>query len=408
MRLMRNICGLAVAVAVWAGPMGGAADTRSARLTIYVDADFSHMPAPAEAIELGLRTAFKGTWAEEGIEIIRRDHRMNSRRSFDTMIDAQNDPNAIAVVGGMHSPPYIVNGHRINELGVPLLLPWSAAGSLTRLNEGDDNWIFRLSVDDTLAGQKLAEKAITRACSRPSIIVVDNPWGQGNKTRIQDALARAAVPAVETIALPGNASARAVSNATIQIDAANSDCVLLVADFFLGADLLNSLADLGKPPDVISHWGILGRNLGERITSAKLSRLKLRILGTCGLHLVERRTFLHQRAIEAASGLLGHPYNPSSEPAPHGFYHGHDLGLLVLTAIHSAKARGNWPEDPAARRAAVRQAMHRLDLPTYGLLKTYVTPFSPVSSDNRRGHEALGAEDLCYTAPAVDGTLIPI
>ena len=139
---------LAVGLGAVCGTIGQAED----RLTIYIDADYTHMPAPAEAIEAGLRSALISTGADAFITIHPRNHRANARRSFDNIRDAVADQTAIAVVGGMHSPPYLIHGRDINAARMPLLIPWAAGGLATRFDDGDANWIFRLSVDDTKAG----------------------------------------------------------------------------------------------------------------------------------------------------------------------------------------------------------------------------------------------------------------
>ena len=69
------------------------------------------------------------------------------------------DEKALFVLGGLHSPPYIKNRSFINENKIPLLLPWSAGGPITRYPNGD-NWVFRLSIDDTKAGIRISEFAL--------------------------------------------------------------------------------------------------------------------------------------------------------------------------------------------------------------------------------------------------------
>lgn len=374
-----------------------AGHTEEDRLTIYIDADYSVTPAPAEAIEIGLKSAFAGTWAETGIAIVPRDHRTNARRSLDTFQQAWRDPSAIAVVGGMHSPPYFANGARINDGGVPLLLPWSAAGMLTRLAEGDANWIFRLSVDDTKAAAKLVAFGASTGCARPALMFIDNPWGNGNALRISDLLASAGVDVSSRHALPFNAGTETLSEAARLVGKQGADCVYLVTGLVLGKSVIKALADLDIPPRVVSHWGLLGDRLTDHISHEMIDRVRLSILGTCGLDLAHRHPHVYAHARTMARKVSGRAFDPISHAAPHGFFHAYDLGRLLLRAVERARDTGRWHDGPEARRGLIRDALYDLNEPIEGLLRVYVSPFEPVGRDSFDGHEALGRADLCMT-----------
>lgn len=376
----------------------GAVSASEDRLTIYIDADYSIMPAPAEAIEIGLRSAFAGTWAEHEIAIIPKNHRTNARRSLDTFQQAFHDPSAIAVIGGMHSPPYFVNGAQINELAVPLLLPWSAGGMLTRLSEGDDNWIFRLSVDDTKAAETLVRHGSSVGCSKASLIYVDNPWGNTNASRISEEIDANNARVVSLHPLDFNAGEQSVIEVVNAIDPAATDCVYLITSLVLGKSAINALGDFENPPRVISHWGILGDRLTDYISYEVIQKVRLSILGTCGLQEARNHPQVYDRARDMARKTSGRDFDPELHAAPHGFFHAHDLGLLLMQAIEAARQTEAWQDGgPVARRLAVRDALYTLNQPTEGLLKVYALPFAPVSAGTFDGHEALGSDDLCMT-----------
>jgi len=52
--------------------------------------------------------------------------------------------------------PYIKNRGLINKNNIPLLVPWAAGGPITRYPQSD-NWVFRLSIDDSKAGIRISE-----------------------------------------------------------------------------------------------------------------------------------------------------------------------------------------------------------------------------------------------------------
>ena len=375
-------------------------------LVIYIDADYTIQPKTALTIELGLRSALAGTWAEEVVTIIPQDHRNNARRSVDNLRQAWRDPNAVAVFGGKQSPPYIIHGEEINAAQMPLLLPWSAGGVLTRMAHGDQNWIFRLSVDDYKAATAMTNAAISEGCTSASLVVVDNPWGLGNASRMRQEFLAHNLPKPTVFTLPINAGNEAVSEAVRDIQKSGSDCVIMVTVFDLGTTLLNALGQLSDPPKTISHWGILGSRLTKYVQSDTVERLNLRILGTCGLQRASLDTALQERVDALSRQILGMAFKPEEHPAPHGFFHAYDLGKLLLAAIEMARETEAWNNGTTARRHAIRDALQDLDGNVKGLLKVYDRPFYPTSEDDPDGHEALGADDLCMTTVNAAGNLV--
>jgi len=96
-------------------------------LHIYQDADITHHPESSVAIQKGIEIAFDEIGHEiEGYKIVYKylDHRGNvirSKRNYETFI---NDPNALAIYSGIHSPPLIKNRDFINQnQALTLVLP---------------------------------------------------------------------------------------------------------------------------------------------------------------------------------------------------------------------------------------------------------------------------------------------
>jgi branched-chain amino acid transport system substrate-binding protein len=118
---------------------------------LLIDADYTISAKAAQAIELGLRTALEEENFRLGgqqVEIVPMDHRANVKRSLRTYGHYTKNDHALAIIGGLHSPPYLKHKDYLNKNGILTLLPWSAAGPITRASAGYENWIFRLSVDD--------------------------------------------------------------------------------------------------------------------------------------------------------------------------------------------------------------------------------------------------------------------
>ena len=159
---------------------------------IYLDTDFSNNVQSGEAIRNGMQTAIdyyqkNRKISKFTVEIKSLDHRANTRRSLKNFKDALNDKKMLAVFGGLHSPPLITNKSFINENMIPTLVPWAAGGPITRTAK-KLNWIFRLSVDDSQAGEFISKSAIKEGCKKPHLILEKTPWGKSNEKNMRQSL----------------------------------------------------------------------------------------------------------------------------------------------------------------------------------------------------------------------------
>jgi len=127
-------------------------------LKIYIDADRTGAAESGISIEQGVRAGLASYGNQlngRDVEVVIRDHQGSTPRSKRHLNEFLKDKDALLVVSGLHSPPLLANRDFINENKILTLDPWTAAGPITRpLTE--ENWIFRLSVDDTKAGESYA------------------------------------------------------------------------------------------------------------------------------------------------------------------------------------------------------------------------------------------------------------
>lgn len=381
------------------------------RLSLYIDADFSISRRAAEAIELGVQTALAqvdNQVAGITLDVVRKDHRANSKRTLANLRAFQNDPRAIAIVGGALSPPYLTNKRYINEHGILLLLPWSAAGPITRADAGDENWIFRLSVDDTKAGPFLVSRAVNNAhCSRTALLLIDTGWGRANSSTMQEAFSAAeqdAPPVFMFSAGLGSASARSIAQSMATM---HPDCVIMLASADSGALLVNELHEALPEVKIISHWGILAGEFEKQVSPDVRTGIHIEVLQTCGLEVEQEGSAILAQALKEAS-RQGRQFDSLSEvPSSTGFVHGYDLTKLFLAALDQAVRAAEWADAPIeARRDLVRLALENLPAPIEGILKSYERPFLPYSMADRDAHEALGMPDLCMAAFSEAGGLM--
>lgn len=375
-------------------------------IELYIDADYSISAAAAHAIELGVRTALEetgGQLAGQDVKIVPLDHRGNAKRTLGTIKRYLESDRALAIIGGIHSPNYLTNKGFINRNGVLTLIPWAAAGPITRTEPGEPNWVFRLSVDDSHSGGFLVEAATQGGgCKRVALLLLDSGWGHANLGNLTAALrARDMSPvAVEFFALTiGAASAGTLAQKVAQ---SKADCAIMLASWDNGATLTLALAERNPELQIFSHWGIVAGGFTDRVPHRVREQMQIRVLQTCGLRREKEANPILRDALRRAA--------PDAEsltnvPAPSGFVHGYDLTKILVAAAEQAAASPQWQGDIVSRRHAVHKALQNLQTPVDGILERYAAPFAAFSADDPDAHEALGLEDLCMTRFREDGRL---
>lgn len=371
---------------------------KDGHLFIYQDADISSHIESSQAIQKGIELAFDEVGNEvEGYTIGFKylDHRGNVVRSLGNYQQFIDDPDALVIYSGIHSPPLIKNREFINTNKALSLVPWAAGGPITRY-PSSENWVFRLSIDDTQAGPVLIDFALkNKGCKSPHLLLEKTPWGDSNLVSMSDALAKNNIRRASVTRFNWNLQdigARAILRDIIE---RNDDCIILVANSAESKVLLaqlNQLPEESRVP-VISHWGLTGGNFPEVVKADDRKNLDLHFIQTCFSFTnplqseFAKSVFL--RLQEFSNGKIS---SPDSLKAPSGFIHAYDLTRILIQAIRQVGLTGDMSVD----RNAVRVALENLRSPVEGLVKTYVSPFSVFDEKtSRNAHEALNAENYC-------------
>ncbi|PKG81406.1 hypothetical protein CXF85_18215 [Colwellia sp. 75C3] len=370
------------------------ADTNK-KLVIYHDADYSLNQLSANAMKMGLLTAFDEVDNEiQGfsLELKEKNHRGNIKRSLLSMKDFLKDEKALFILGGLHSPPYIKNRTFINENQIPLLVPWAAGGPITRYPSAD-NWVFRLSVDDTKAGIRISEFALQNlSCKNPHLLLEDTAWGKSNKKTMSSYL-QDKVPF--GLSLFGwNIKENSARIMVRNIISAGYDCVFFVGNFNETHQFVNAMAAMEKEKrlPIISHWGATGGDV-DMIFNEKIKQdVSFHFIQSC-YSLASSKQSLFQRSVMArAKKLFPEEFtSPEKVKAPAGFIHAYDLGRLAISALQQIELTGNMKQD----RFLFQQALESLQQPVQGLIKEYDKPFSKWSEQHQDAHEALRLENFC-------------
>jgi branched-chain amino acid transport system substrate-binding protein len=374
-------------------------------LKIYLDADRQANFASARSIEIGVRAAFDEVGDQiQGfrVEFVPLDHRANSRRAQKHLERFANDPEAIAVIGGLHSPPYLQAKAYVNENGIPLLLPWSAAAPLTRSRNGS-NSIFRVSLDDSKAAEILANNVLSdERCQHISILLWESGWGRSNERTLTRALVKRRFDKFQVLFFSGNLKEPDAISLASQVAAAASDCVIFVGNAPEGATILNTFFASGTTPKVFSHWGISGGTFEKKVNHSVRSALDLTFIQPCfdfdgsTPHAAQRLRRIRASFIEDFDG-------EGYLSAPAGMFHGFDLGVLLIEALQKI----DLSLEAGARRLALVQALENIEGPVVGLLRSYERPFAD-PSHGEDAHEALELQDFCMAQFDSNDKIVPM
>jgi len=363
------------------------------KYTIYLDADFSGATASSISIKQGITTALAEVdYQIQGFtfEIVIKDHRANSLRSKRNLQAFLKDEQALMVFSGLHSPPLLANKAFINENKILLLDPWAAAGPITR-SSSEQNWIFRLSVDDSNAGRFISKKSLDQGFSKPYLLLEDTGWGRSNNKTMTQALKESSIKPVGLSWFNWGTGKNHAKVLLRDIKASGADVIFFVGNSTEGVTFTQAMVEL--PEDVRlpirSHWGITGGNFTQQISATKRKYLDLQFIQTnfsfVNDNLSPFARSVLAKAIESNSGIK----DKSDIKAQTGFIHAYDLTKVMIAAVKQVKLTGNKNKDSAL----IHHALEHLIQPVQGLLKKHQRPFSPYNKNKPNAHEALAIDD---------------
>lgn len=364
------------------------------KLTLYLSADMTGAKESGNSIEQGILTALSETDYRLGsydITLKTLDHRGSTPRAKKHLQQFLNDPTALAIFSGMHSPPLLTTRDMINQKEILVMVPWAAAGPITRY-PSDKNWIFRLSIDDTKAGYVIAQTAINDNKKKPALLLEETGWGKSNNLTMTNALSMKNLEPVNVTWFNWGVGIHIAKAMLLKINKSGADAIFLVANAKEGETIIRAMANLPKKYHlpIYSHWGITGGNFPENVKYDTREKLQLRFIQTRASFLGNLTPF-QQQVLDKAKQLFPEKIQePKDIRAPAGFIHAYDLTKILISAFEKADKQG----DILSIRRSVRNALENLDKPIQGLIKEYTRPFSTYSESNPDGHEALNINDF--------------
>tara|TARA_R110002096_G_scaffold156008_4_gene320463 strand:- start:481 stop:1734 length:1254 start_codon:yes stop_codon:yes gene_type:complete len=367
-------------------------------LKIYHDADRSVHAESAQSIERGIHTALaEVNYEAQGytLEFVPQDHRGNVLRSKLNFQAFLKDPTALVMFSGIHSPPLIRNRKFINENKILTLVPWAAGGPITRF-PSTENWVFRLSLDDTQVGAVLVNYALkTKHCKAPHLLLENTPWGDSNRRTMGTALVQAGILAPEVSRFGFSLKRNGADYLLRSIKESGGDCIILVANAVEGSNIANAMASLPEElrMPIISHWGISAGNFHEKVPQDMRARIDLNFIQSCFSFNKGYLSKFQQTVLGKAQQLFPEEVRDASGiKSPVGFIHGYDLTRVMLKALEGVEII----DDMSITRDRLRRGLESLQQPVQGLIRVYEKPFSVFNADSSpNAHEALNAQDYC-------------
>ncbi|MBF0340307.1 MAG: TRAP transporter substrate-binding protein DctP [Magnetococcales bacterium] len=359
-------------------------------ILVGLDAQLSGESALA-GLELsrGIRLAIDGINERGGVlgrrmRLLARDNHGLATRGLDNLQFFAGMENLVAVIGGQKSTVVAAEVEAVHALGLPFLLPWSAARHLTE-NGFEVNQVFRLSLNDRWSAPFLADAALARG-RRIALVLENSSWGHDFEKIIVRHLHARGVRHVGVHWVDNGR--KSFASLISRLDEDRVDVVVLVDTPDESLPFLLEIARSLPSVAVVSHWGLLG---------GQWTPEQLKVIGSMDLVFpqtsfpAEFATPQGQALQKAMRLFLGlGPEEPMVEMGS-GFVQAYDLVRILASAIQAA---GSWD------RRAVRSAMEHM--PVHEGLLRRLTPLF----DAQR-HDALGIEDYRLARMTPQGRIVP-
>lgn len=359
---------------------------------IYIDADFTGAKESSEAIKKGVELALDRYLPEEmQVNIIVKNHRGNAKRSLSHLKEFYKDPKGLVIFCGLHSPPVLANLNYINNKKIVLLDPWAAATPITRTPDKNDiNWVFRLSVDDSQAGEVITSNAVDKeGFKKPLLLLEDTGWGKANEITFKKAIKMRGLAAPQVLWFDWQLGDIGAKQIMSDIIAYKPDVIFLVANAIEGETLLKEITRSKARIPVRSHWGITGGSLCVKCQDElKSDNLNLEFIQTSFLFTNKKLTKYQKDTWNLLKQKYPSITSYKNLKAPLGFIHAYDLTKILISTLTNIKSDKNIEE----QREQLRTELENITSPINGLIKTYRQPF-----DGNKGafsHEALYKEDF--------------
>jgi len=391
----RNVRRFAAALSVAAITLTAAAQESPAPVFIGLDAEFGLVNSTsAQSIERGIAVAIAeinsagGVLGGRPLVLIPRDNRSVPARGIANLRDFAARQDLVAVFGGRYSPVLMEQRPVVEELGLILLAVWSSADGIID-NGMTPNWIFRLSLRDSLAMPAMLDHLAGRGIDRVGLLLANTSWGRSNLAAAERHLSGRARPSIAGTEWY-NWGDQTIIDHYENLIAAGAEAVVFVANDVEGAIMVREMAQLPAAAQVpiVSHWGVTGGAFVQQAGPA-LQQIDFTVIQTFSFFRADPE--IANRVLDGARRLFGISRFEDIE-SPVGMAHAYDMTHILARAIDLAGTTD---------RAAVRDALEQVR-DYRGLIRHYDRPFAPDD------HEALGPDEVILARYDARGVIRPL
>jgi branched-chain amino acid transport system substrate-binding protein len=365
-----------------------------APVLVGIDGEFGlENSTSAQAVELGVRIAASeinetgGVLDGRPLQVITKDHRSIPARGIRNIKEFAALPDLVAVFGGRFSPVVIEQLPLLRQARLPFLAVWSAADAIVD-NGSHPNYVFRLSLRDSLAMPFMMDNARRRGFTQVGVLLTNTSWGRSNQAALERHMAAHRSPRVVATAWY-NWQDRSLIDRYRKLREAGSQAIVLVANDDEGAVLVREIAAL--PPaervPIISHWGVTGGRFAQE-AGAALESVDFTVVQTFSFFNARKETLARFMASARKFGIQ----RIEDIDSPVGVAHAYDMMHILARAIEIAGS---------TNRSDIRDALEKVPVHN-GLIKRYAPPFTPTR------HEALGPGELLMARYRPDGVIVPV
>lgn len=366
MKLLRLI-----ALAGWAGWTFGAAAQTGEPIRIGVSGPFTGGSSPMGlSMRDGIRVATAEINAAGGllgrpVLLIERDDEARNERGAKIAQELIGKERIVAGVGIVNTGVALASQRYYQEARIPMITAVATGSIVTRQflpPQYPENFIFRVSANDTIQAAMIVEEAVVRRKFRKVAILADSTnYGQLGREDLERALDRMSIHPVSI----DKFNIRDV-DMTRQLLAARKAGAEVLLTYGIGpelAQIANGVARLGWKVPIIGSWPL---SMSNFIDSAGPNGEGARMPQT---FIQEPDTPKRRAFIEAYQKISRTQRMPSPSAAAQGY----DAMMLLAAAIRQAGTTFG---------SRVREALESLEERVEGVVTTYDHPFS------RDDHEA--------------------
>ncbi len=366
---------------------------RGAPVLIGIDGEFGLINSTsAQAVELGCRIAIAEINKAGGVlgrplEVVTRDHRSIPARGIKNIRELAEMKDLVAVLGGRFSPVVIEELPVLKESRLPFIAVWSAADMIVD-NDTRPNYVFRVSLRDSLAMPFMMASAQQRGITQVGLLLTNTAWGRSNLAAVDKYATTHRTPEVVETAWY-NWQERSLVDRYLKLLNAGAKAIVLVANDDEAALLVREVAALPKEKriPIISHWGVTGGRFFKEAGPA-LKDVDFTVIQTFSFFQARKQELA--RFMATANELGVQRFEDIESPV--GVAHAYDAVHLVALAVRRAGSTD---------RSAVRQALE--NLPAHqGLVRRYAPAFTAAR------HEALDSKQLLMARYREDGVVVPL